>query len=702
MDDSSVAAKSDTQEYLDATTPRPDDAASGQLLETNGRDRWSSRTAFILAAIGSAIGLGNFWRFPYLLYKHGGGVFLIPYIMALFVVGIPLLQLEITIGQLFQKGNAQALARLSPKMMGVGFASAFSAFTIVSYYVMVVAWVVIYFFQSFRSTLPWAGASDCTSADGVVYTNAEYYLYRDVLSIWTKTEGVNGTSVCSFRAQDNSEGIQWETFASMVFVWLCIFLCVFKGAHHTSKVVYVTVILPFVILFVLLIRSVTLEGASLGIDAYIANWDFSKLSSAEIWVDAVSQIFFSLSVSSSVMVSFGSYNKRGKPVLADSFIIAISNSIFSIISGFVVWSTLGFFATKQGLTIDQLAESSSLSSLGLVFITYPLALGEVPGTQVWCVLLFLNLFMLGIDSAFSLVEGYAAVVADTAFGQRFTRPVLLLVVTVPAMLLGLFYCQDTGLYWFDTVDHFVQYIMLLSGAMHCFAIGWANGTLKSSPLVGKASSYLYGLGYTMAVILLVTLTISTASSFRTDEELKSSDGKVSYEFLIGSLVFIATFAGFSFLSMRRTDNTPETWFSHIFLTGPMEFVDRWCRLGAYLDIETNIRVILGQGTQFQDKLMQFYRYFWSFTVKYFIPVSVLMLLFVGIRGDVLNPYSGYIDRYQALGWIIFFIGLAMAAIPMIVLPFEPRYDPSLDTQEDRESVKPMQETSQVANEARIA
>lgn len=652
---------------MDMTSPVP------QLPnESAERGRWTSRTAFILAAIGSAIGLGNFWRFPYLLYKYGGGVFLIPYVLALFFIGIPLLQLEVTIGQLFQKGNAKALAAMSPKMIGVGYAAAFSAFTIVSYYVMIIAWVCIYFIQSFKSELPWTNATGepaCYNGDGVPADQAEYYLYHDVLGAWTTETNETGQVICSFRAQDGGENIQWTTFGVLLVTWALVYLCVFRGVHHTSKVVYVTVLLPIVILMVLFFRAITLPGASIGIDAYIANWDFSKLKNADIWVDAVSQIFFSLSLSSAVMVSFGSYNKRDKPVLADSFVIALSNSFFSIISGFVVWSTLGFYADSRDLTIAELPQQN-LQSLGLVFITYPLALREIPGTNFWCIMLVLNLFMLGIDSAFSLVEGFFAVIEDTKLGSKLPRPVLLFVTILPCMLLGIFYSQDTGLYWFDAVDHYVQYIMLFSACLHAFTVGWMKGTISSEKLIGTKSSYLYTMAYTFSTIALVAITVSTASLFRSEED----EGKsiVSYEILLGGIAFFAILLPLVYMSFKSSKKSSKEWFSAVSLSGPLEFTNHWKLLGSTTHPTTGVSTPLGSGTGIMDKLATFYVTFWSIMVKYVIPISLAMLLLVGIRGDILSRYSGYIDRYLMLGWFIFLFGVLLSVVPMVFNRFYPK------------------------------
>jgi len=120
------------------------------------RQRWAGSVTFILAAIGSAIGLGNFWRFPYLCYKWGGGIFFIPYFFALFFLGLPMMMLELSLGQLFQRGDIGVFRGIYPRLYGVGLASVFSAFAINIFYTYLIAIACCYFFASFKTIAPWS------------------------------------------------------------------------------------------------------------------------------------------------------------------------------------------------------------------------------------------------------------------------------------------------------------------------------------------------------------------------------------------------------------------------------------------------------------------------------------------------------------------------------------------------------------------
>ena len=120
------------------------------------RQRWVSNNTFVLATIGAAIGLGNFWRFPYLCYKWGGGLFFVPYLFCLFFLGIPMLMLEFTLGQKFQRGDIGVFRAIHPRLAGIGVASVFCSYSITTYYNVIISWALVYFFASFMSPLPWS------------------------------------------------------------------------------------------------------------------------------------------------------------------------------------------------------------------------------------------------------------------------------------------------------------------------------------------------------------------------------------------------------------------------------------------------------------------------------------------------------------------------------------------------------------------
>lgn len=434
------------------------------------RDRWSSKTLFLFAAIGSAVGLGNVWRFPYMTYEYGGGAFLIPYLIALLVLGIPLLIMEFAIGQKLQKGAIDAFKSVNHRLRGIGFGAIFSGFVVVVYYAAVMAWALIYLLQSFDLNLPWAG-------------NSESHFFNNVLQI---SSGI-----------DVIGGINLPVFFALAATWIIIYFCVFKGVKSAEKVIAVTMPLPIILLVILFLRGITLEGAGIGILAYLTP-DFSALLDPKIWVAAVSQIFFTLSLGFGIMIAYASYNKETEDVAKNAFITAIANSLISIFAGFVVFAVLGHMAVSQGVGIADVAASGP----GLAFVVFPQALSLLPLPGLFSVLFFATLLMLGIDSAFSLVESVNTVIADRS--AKTAKHVIAALVCLLAFLLGILFTTKAGLYFLDVIDYFItNFGLVLVGLCQALAIGWVFGAEKLRSYINEVSSIKIGKWWTLMIKYII-------------------------------------------------------------------------------------------------------------------------------------------------------------------------------------------------------
>jgi len=357
------------------------------------RERWPSRAAFIFAAIGSAAGLGNIWRFPYLTYKYGGGAFLIPYLIALFVTGIPLLILEFALGQKIQKGAVDAFAAIRRKFSVIGWWAILGSFIIAFYYSVILAWSLKYLIASFGTK--WG-----------TDTNA---FFASALNLSSSVGEIGG--------------LNWGLVVALAVVWILIYLSVFKGVKSVSKVVMITMPLPIILLIILTIRAVTLPGSAVGLLYYIKP-DLRALLDAEVWVAAFSQVFFTLSVAMGIMIAYASYQKKKADVTKNAIITALSNSGISILAGFTVFGTLGYMATQQGVAVPDVVSSG----VGLAFIVFPKAISLMPLASVFAVLFFLTLISLGIDSAFSLVEASGTVITDKF--KKVKRSIVSLVICI--------------------------------------------------------------------------------------------------------------------------------------------------------------------------------------------------------------------------------------------------------------------------------
>lgn len=380
------------------------------------RDTWMNRPTFILAAIGSAIGLGNFWRFPYLTYKYGGAAFFFPYIMCLVFMGIPLLLQELSLGQKFQRGDVSVFRGIHPRLAGIGLVSVLSAYVISWYYCVIISWAVVYFIASFKHPLPWGEESDYVQAcDPTEIPKAMEFFFKDVVRYFDDD--------CVPYTDGAKVNFSVYAFCAVLFVWVVCFAAVFKGVKSSSYIVWVTVPLPVLFILIMVIKGAGLEGGDKGREQYLKGdvnrydgltgqnltdaIEAYETTQKGVWSDAAGQIFFSIGVCMGIMTSYGSYNPVRKPIIMDNMIICISNSLLSFIAGFAVWSVVGYLQSLNNMT------SGKTSSIGLAFIAYPTACDLMNKPNFWSILLALTLFTLGVDSAFSMVEATSTVICDT-------------------------------------------------------------------------------------------------------------------------------------------------------------------------------------------------------------------------------------------------------------------------------------------------
>jgi len=440
------------------------------------RDRWPSRTIFIFAAIGSAVGLGNIWRFPYLVGKYGGGAFLFPYLIFLFVFGIPLLILEFSLGQKMQRGAVGAFRKISPAFGGVGVGALSCSFIVACYYAVVMAWSLLYLVFSFN--LAWGHDPSAFFFDNVL-KSAEHL--TEVAMIPT------------------------PIMIAFVLTWIMVYFCIWKGVRSVSAVVTVTMPLPILLLFVLLIRGVTLPGSYEGIIYYLTP-DFDAFFDPDVWLAAMTQIFFSLTVGVGVMIAYGSYESKKSEIVKTAFIIGISDAAIALLSGFVVFTTLGHMAhTGQGSIQDLAASGPSLA-----FIVFPKALSLIPGAPFFAIFFFLTLLLLGIDSLFSLVEGITTTLHD--HWPKARKEDLTLYVCTLCFFGGLIFTTTAGVFYLDLADHYItSYGLVGVSLVQALIIGWYHGAdafrdWVNSVSVWKLSKWWsFSIRYLAPVFLLTLL-----------------------------------------------------------------------------------------------------------------------------------------------------------------------------------------------------
>jgi neurotransmitter:Na+ symporter, NSS family len=404
---------------------------------TEQRERWGTRTGFLLAAIGSAVGLGNIWRFPYVAYDNGGGAFLLPYLIALLSAGIPLLVLEYALGHRYRGSAPLTFRRLHRRAELLGWWQVGVCLLIASYYSVVIAW---------------AGAYTFYAVDEAWGDDPDAFFTGDFLG-----------------AVDPGQlgGLRWPVLLPLLLVWAVALLVLFRGVRRGIELAN-RVMIPLLVLSfgALVVRALTLEGAGTGLDAFFTP-DWSAMGDSGVWVAAFGQIFFSLSVGFAIMITYASYLPRDADLSGNAFIAGFSNSSFELLAGIGVFAALGFLATTSGDAVEEVATEG----VGLAFVVFPAVISEMPGANaVFGVLFFGSLVVAGLSSLISIVEASVAAIDDKfRLGRR--RTVVL--VGGSTALVSLLYATAGGVNFLDVVDNFVNLFgVAVVGLVEVLVVAW--------------------------------------------------------------------------------------------------------------------------------------------------------------------------------------------------------------------------------------
>ena len=308
-----------------------------------------------------------------------------------------------------------------------------------------------------------------------------------------------------FGAEGQASVWAWDVWLCAVVTWIVVYFCIFKGVKSSSYVVWITVPLPVVFIFIMVMKGLTLENSDQGIRMYLlgekpdGTYDPPSkiLSNPEMWSDACAQIFFSIGVCMGVMTSYASYNPVNQDIIGTACQVAFGNSLFSFFAGFAVFSTVGYVQAMIPTLADQIA------SIGLAFVTYPAAINQMPGSNFWAFLLSFCLFCLGIDSAFSLVEAVSTVVTDTPTFKQTPRKLVALVICVIGAAFSTLFTFNWGFTYFDVVDHYLTvYLMLLLGIFQAFGTAWIYKWDEAVAASRAGSCYVLFFGYWVPNLIL--------------------------------------------------------------------------------------------------------------------------------------------------------------------------------------------------------
>jgi NSS family neurotransmitter:Na+ symporter len=438
------------------------------------REQWNSHLGFLLAAVGSAIGLGNIWRFSYMAYSNGGGAFLIPYITALLTAGVALLILEFGIGHERIGSAPLAYAKINRNWEWLGWwAVIFVMFGIELYYVVIIAWCLNYFLLSFD--LSWG-------------TDPNNFFFKEFLKLNTDPANIGE--------------IRTPILTSLIVIWALNWVIVYRGIRKGIELANkIFMPLLFILTAILVFWSLSLDGAMDGIKAYLTP-DFSKLTEPKVWIDAYSQIFFTLSLGFGIMIAYASYLPAKANITRSAFFTAFINSGFSLFAGFAVFAVLGFMAASQGQPISEVVTKS----IGLAFVAYPKAVSLMPGGNFFGAIFFLSLVIAGISSSISIIEAFTSSVVDK-FGVK--RKTVVNITCTLGFLGSIIFTTQAGLIWLDIADHFLtHYGLVVVGIAECILVGWLFNLDMLRKHINKISSIQLGWWWDFLIKIFVPLVLS--------------------------------------------------------------------------------------------------------------------------------------------------------------------------------------------------
>ncbi len=467
--------------------------------------QWDSSLSFILAMIGAAVGLGNIWRFSYVLYSNGGGSFFIPYLVAIAIMGIPFLILEYGVGFSFKDSFSNIMKRINPKFEIVAWILVLFVFVVTIYYMVILGWDLVYLASSFKFN--WG-------------TDAAAYFVN-------KVGGSSNLSDASF--------LLIPTTIAVLFLWIVLWYISHKNVDEgIGKVSKVLIPALFLIMACIIIYALTLPGAGVGIDALLSP-DWSKLLDVNIWLAAFAQIIFSLSMGQAIALIYASYLPENSKLIDNVLIVVASNSLFEICTAFGVFSILGYMSVTAGTPMVQLVTEGT----GLVFIVFPMIFNIMgPIGRILAPLLFLSILFAGITSALGFLEPMLSTTSSKlGWSRRKTATILCIIGCIFSLILT----SGISSYLVGIIDSFVnQFGILILIGIQCIIFGWFYGVDKIIPVLNEVSTFKVGKTWTFIIKYLlpcVLIIIWAVGILKLFTSAKSFEIMVDLAILILVMVF---------------------------------------------------------------------------------------------------------------------------------------------------------------------
>lgn len=455
------------------------------------RENWSGRSAFIIAAIGSAVGLGNIWRFPYVAYDNGGGAFMVPYIIALFTAAIPLLFLDYTVGHKYRSAAPIAYKKMIGSAQYVGWWQTLVCSVIGIYYAAVIVWAGSYMLFSFGQK--WG--EDTTN-----------FFVSDFIH---HTGDLTSTFVP-------------QMFFGLVIVWLLIGIIMYGGIRKGLELANKICIPLLMVLFgIMVFKAINLPGASIGLEAFFRP-DWSKMANPNVWLAAYGHVFFSLSIGFGIMVTYSSYLKKNTNLTGSGLVVAFANSGFELFAGIGIFAAIGYMAQATGQNVAEVAAGG----VGLAFFVFPKIISTMGKSgDIVGFLFFGSLVIAGISSLVSVLE-----VPVSAFRDKFAwsrNKAVSVVAGVSAVISIVAFSTGSSLILVDVIDHFSNNIGIVAGGLMSIVwVFWFNRHKIPELLthVNRVSSvklgnlWVFMLTVVTPVVLLITLAIKLFNLIKTPYE----------------------------------------------------------------------------------------------------------------------------------------------------------------------------------------
>ncbi|CAK9304342.1 unnamed protein product [Gordionus sp. m RMFG-2023] len=553
------------------------------------RGHWGNYTEFILSCIGFSVGIGNVWRFPYICYENGGGAFLIPFMIILILIGIPLYFLELGLGQFTRLGPPGAF-NLVPMCMGIGVAMLIVSAITGIYYNVVMAYTLFYTFASFQKVLPWTHCNGLYNTPNCFLRTNQSFLFSAnstnsslLNSLQYNTSHMISSSeeywlnrvldINSSSGMHDLGSIKWELALCLLLSWAIVFLTLSKGISSAGKAIYFTATFPYVILMILLVRGVTLDGAKEGI-MYFIKPQWGKLTEIKVWREAAGQVFFSLSVGFGGIIAFSSFNAFDNDCHRDAWIVSVADTVTSLLSGLVIFSVMGFMSKYMGGTDEfgnftplPITEVVKSGGPGLAFIAYPEALARLYKPQLWTVMFFSMLYMLGLNSEVAYIETILSALHDNfpnVFPWKY-KTWTCLGACIIGFLFGLPCVTQGGQFVVKFLDHFGStFMVVMIGAFEVIGIMWIYGYNRflddMQTMMGKRIPLLYYWLFTWVfaapIMLMVIFIVSIADSHHLEYQNYIYDLKFH---IIGWIIVIVGLGQIPLWAVINITKQPGPW-----------------------------------------------------------------------------------------------------------------------------------------------